>query len=148
VITVFGAYELDDDPARIQHDALWLFLSSEAYWGRWRSRELIERQLASAWRVVGVYDTATGAMVGFARAFSDGCALAYLADVYVAAEVRGHGVGVALVREMVEMGPGANFRWMLHTADAHGLYERFGFAAPSGRYLERPGEPGEHGVPS
>jgi hypothetical protein len=49
---------------------------------------------------------------------------------------------------MVEMGPGANFRWMLHTADAHGLYERFGFAAPNDRYLERPGEPGEHGVPS
>ena len=27
---------------------------------------------------------------------------------------------------------------MLHTSDAHGLYRQFGFAAPNGRYLERP----------
>ncbi|MBV9203910.1 MAG: GNAT family N-acetyltransferase [Actinobacteria bacterium] len=27
---------------------------------------------------------------------------------------------------------------MLHTSDAHGLYRSFGFAAPDGRYLERP----------
>jgi hypothetical protein len=26
----------------------------------------------------------------------------------------------------------------LHTADAHGLYERFGFAAPTERLLETP----------
>lgn len=85
-------------------------------------------------------------MVGFARALSDGHALAYLADVYVEPGCRGEGLGVALVEEMIERGPGAGFRWMLHTSDAHGLYERFGFAPPDGRYLERdpppPGRPG------
>jgi N-acetyltransferase len=35
---------------------------------------------------------------------------------------------------------------MLHTSDAHGLYRQFGFAAPSGRYLERPAH-GEARVP-
>jgi N-acetyltransferase len=39
---------------------------------------------------------------------------------------------------MVDEGPGAGYRWMLHTSDAHGLYRSFGFAAPNGRYLERP----------
>jgi RimJ/RimL family protein N-acetyltransferase len=34
---------------------------------------------------------------------------------------------------------------MLHTADAHGLYRRFGFASPSERYLERPGRDGAPG---
>ena len=39
---------------------------------------------------------------------------------------------------MIEDGPGAGWRWMLHTSDAHGLYRQFGFARPNHRYLERP----------
>jgi GNAT superfamily N-acetyltransferase len=131
-------HELDDDPARVDVDALWEFLSTEPYWGRWRSRAQVEAQLAAAWRLVGVYETGTGRMVGFARAFSDGVASAYLADVYIERAARGHGLGVALVREMVENGPGASFRWMLHTEDAHALYSRFGFREPDRTYLERP----------
>ena len=137
ITTDEGVYELDDDPTRIDVDALWAFLSTEAYWGRWRERPDLDAQLRSAWRVVGAYDD-DGAMVGFARAVSDGVAIAYLADVYVDARARGAGLGVELVRLMVEDGPGAHFRWMLHTRDAHGLYERFGFAPPDGTYLERP----------
>lgn len=34
-------------------------------------------------------------------------------------------------------GPGRDFRWTLHTADAHTLCARFGFAPPDGTYLER-----------
>ena len=48
------------------------------------------------------------------------------------------GLGVAVVRTMIEDGPGATFRWTLHTDDAHGLYARFGFAPPDRTYLERP----------
>lgn len=135
--TAHGEFELDDDPCRVDRDALWSFLASEAYWGRWRQRADVERQLDSAWRVVGVYETATGRMVGFARAVSDGVALAYLADLYVSADARGHGLGKALVQVMVDDGPGADFRWMLHTSDAHELYGRFGFAPPDPAYLER-----------
>jgi N-acetyltransferase len=131
-----GNYEIDDDPARIDPAAAVSFLSTEAYWGRWRGEQEIRRQIAAAWRVTGAYDPA-GAMVGFARAFSDGGS-AYLADVYVLAAHRGAGLGRAIVRMMVDEGPGAGLRWMLHTDDAHGLYRSFGFAAPNGRYLERP----------
>jgi hypothetical protein len=28
-------------------------------------------------------------------------------------------------------------RWILHTVDAHGLYKKFGFAAPNSRLMER-----------
>jgi GNAT superfamily N-acetyltransferase len=132
-----AGYQLDDDPARVDRDAAWKFLSTEAYWGRWRSREVLDAQIDGAWRVVGGYETATGRMVAFARAFSDGASVVYLADVYVLRECRGLGVGVALVETMIERGPGAHFRWMLHTQDAHGLYRRFGFAEPDQRYLER-----------
>ena len=131
-----GHYELDDDRGRIDPGAAVAFLTTQAYWARWRSAEDIKRQIAGAWRVVGVYDRA-GAMVGFARAFADD-ANAYLGDVYVLPEHRGAGLGKAIMQLMIEDGPGASWRWMLHTADAHGLYRQFGFAAPTSRYLERP----------
>jgi GNAT superfamily N-acetyltransferase len=133
-----GAYEVDDDPLRVDRDRVWTFLSTSAYWARWRARDDLERQLDTAWRVVGAYEP-SGRMVGFARAVSDGVAFAYLADVYVESDARGRGLGTALVRAMVDQGPGAGFRWALHTSDAHGLYGRFGFRAPDPTYLERPG---------
>ena len=133
----FGSYEIDDDPARIDPAAAVSFLTAEAYWGRWRGEQEIRQQIAAAWRVTGAYDSA-GAMVGFARAFSDGGS-AYLSDVYVLPAHRGAGLGRAIVAMMIEDGPGAGWRWMLHTSDAHGLYRSFGFA--------RPARPGTWSVP-
>jgi GNAT superfamily N-acetyltransferase len=133
-------FETDDDLARVDVDVVWEFMSTQAYWGRWRERAQVERQLAGAWRVVGAYRTDTGAMIGFGRAVSDGVSIAYLADVFVVDEARGNGVGKALVRAMIEDGPGAKFRWGLHTADAHELYRRFGFTEPDATYLERPSD--------
>ena len=72
------------------------------------------------------------------RAVSDGVNFAYLADVYVEAVARGAGLGTAIVRAMVEDGPGRAFRWTLFTNDAHGLYARFGFAAPDATAMVRP----------
>ncbi|GAA5155650.1 GNAT family N-acetyltransferase [Pseudonocardia eucalypti] len=130
-------YEVDDDPGRIDVDAVTAYLRAEVYWARWRTDDVIRAQIRDAWRVVGAY-APDGAQVGFARAWSDGHASAYLADVYVLDEHRGHGLGKALVRKMIDDGPGAKFRWMLHTEDAHGLYRQFGFAPGGHMYLERP----------
>jgi len=138
VIVTVDRFELDDDPRRVDRDAVWRYLSTEAYWGRWRTRDQVEQQIDGAWRVVGLHDP-SGATVGFGRAVSDGVGFAYLADVYVEEAVRGHGLGVALVRFMVDDGPGRAFRWALHTRDAHGLYARFGFAPPDDSYAERRG---------
>jgi len=141
VIFTSGAYELDDDPSRTDKDAVWRFLSTEAYWGRYRSRADFEAQMASAWRVVGVYESATGRQVGFARAISDGVAFAYLADLFILADARGGGLGKELVATMIDRGPGAGFRWSLHTSDAHDLYRKYGFTEPDTRYMERPSRP-------
>jgi GNAT superfamily N-acetyltransferase len=120
---------------------VWQFMSEQAYWGGWRSREVVEQQIDVSWRVVGCYHRASGRMVGFARAVSDGLSQAYLADVFVLPEHRGHHLGAGLVEHMIERGGGPHFRWMLHTGDAHGLYARFGFRPPETTYLERPGRP-------
>jgi len=141
-----GDYVIDDDPARIDAGAAVAFLTTEAYWGRSRTEPAIRRQIATAWRLVGAYDR-TGAMVGFARAFGDGGSV-YLADVYVLSGHRGAGLGKAIVSAMIDDGPGAGLRWMLHTSDAHGLYREFGFTQSTDhRYMERPSlaEPGPRG---
>jgi predicted N-acetyltransferase YhbS len=51
-------------------------------------------------------------------------------------EVRGRGLGVELVREVVENGAFTGVKW-LHATDAHGLYEPFGFGRPDAKVMER-----------
>jgi GNAT superfamily N-acetyltransferase len=130
-----GGYELDDDPGRVDLEVVFRYLSEESYWAAGRPRETVERLVREAARVVGVYRA--GRQVGFARAVSDGVAVAYLADVFVLPEHRGHGLGKELVREMVERGPLADVRWLLHTSDAHELYAQVGFGQPGERIMER-----------
>ena len=125
-MTYFPSAGVED----VDRDWIWRMLSSEAYWGRWRTRADVDAQLDAAWRVIGVYDDATADQVGFARAFSDGLADAYLADVIVDPAHRGRGIGKMIVQAMIDDGPGQHFRWTLFTSDAHGLYAKYGFAAP------------------
>ena len=127
--------ELDDDPNRIDVDAVHDFLSNHAYWAKGRPRETVERTVREASRVVGLY--ADRRQIGFARAFTDGVAAVYLADVYVLPDHRGRGLGIELVREMVEGSAWTDRTWLLHTRDAHELYRRFGFTGASDRVMER-----------
>ena len=134
---MLNRYEITDDRHRIDLRAVHEFMS-DVSWGRWRTHEIIEQQVTQAWRVVTAHTRSDAAMVGFARAFSDGVSVAYLADVYVSPQHRGHGLGMALIDAMIESGPGQSFKWMLHTHDAHGLYAKFGFKPATNAYLERP----------
>ena len=126
-------YELDDDPARIDRDAVHVYLVG-SYWAEGRRREVQDALIDSAARVVGLYRD--GELVGFTRAISDGHVQSYLADVYVLEGHRGRGLGVELVRFSVDEGPLAGTKWYLHTRDAHDLYRRVGFVEPSERVLE------------
>jgi GNAT superfamily N-acetyltransferase len=131
--------ELDDDPARVDLDAVFHFLAAESYWAKGRPRETVERLVHGASRVVGLYEGER--QVGFSRTVSDGVAIAYLADVYVLPELRGRGLGEELVHETVERGPFAHCRWVLHTADAHSFYEKLGFGPPDASLMTRPARP-------
>jgi GNAT superfamily N-acetyltransferase len=131
-----GGLELDDDKARVDTAEVYRFLADESYWARGRPRETVERLIREASRVVGLYEG--DRQIGFCRAFTDGVAIVYLADVYVLPEYRGRGLGEELVREMVENGPYASLKWLLHTEDMHPLYRKFGFAEPNYKVLERP----------
>jgi len=39
---------------------------------------------------------------------------------------------------MIDEGPLAGRKWLLHTEDAHDLYRRFGFTEPTYKLMERP----------
>ena len=128
-------YELDDDRERLDRDAVHAWIAGESYWAEGRPRERQDELIDASARVVGLYKD--GEQVGFARAVDcDPAGFVYLADVYVLDAHRGHGLGVELVREMVENGPFADRKWILHTRDAHSLYGKFGFA-PHPRLLQR-----------
>jgi GNAT superfamily N-acetyltransferase len=132
-----NGYELDDDPGRIDRDAVHSYVGGVSYWAKGRTREVQDALIDGAARVVGLY--CDGEQVGFSRTLSDGHAQSYLADVYVLDEHRGRGLGVELVRFSVNEGPFAKTKWFLHTQDAHELYRKFGFTEPSERALERLG---------
>ena len=129
-------YELDDDTGRIDRVAVHRFISEESYWAPGRGRDVMDGLIERAARNVGLYSP-DGSQVGYTRTVDAPDAwLVYLADVYILDDHRGSGLGVELVRFTIEEGPYADRRWLLHTADAHGLYAKFGFTA-SDRILER-----------
>ena len=128
-------FELDDDPAGVDLDAVHAFLSNEAYWALGRPREEVERLVSEARRVVSLFHD--GRQIGFCRAASDLTSFVYLADVYVLEEHRGRGLGLALVREMIDGSELRKLKWLLHTGDAHDLYRRLGFTEPDRRVMER-----------
>lgn len=125
--TLPDGFELDDDPARIDIGAVHRFISEDSYWGRGRPRELVERAILNSARVMGLYRE--DAQVGFARAISDGTIVAYLADVYVLADYRRRGLGLEVVRELIDNGPYKDLTWLLHTEAQQGLYQKLGFSS-------------------
>ena len=128
-------YELDDDRERLDREAVHAYLGGVSYWAEGRTRERQDELIDASERIVGLYHD--DRQIGFARAVDcDAAGFMYLADVYVLDEHRRRGLGVELVKEIVERGPFAGRRWVLHTRDMHSLYEKFGFG-PNVRLMER-----------
>ena len=82
----------------------------------------------------GAYEE--GEQIGFARVVTDGATYAHLMDVFVLSEHRGRGLGKELVRAVLSHPDLQGLRkFTLHTADAHSLYEQFGFHRVEGEDL-------------
>lgn len=125
-----GTYTLSDDPARLDVAAIHAYLQ-RAYWSEDIPRALVERALPAS-LCIGAYDS-SGAQVGLARFISDYATFCYVCDVYVLEEHRGKGLSKAMMKMATEHPQLQGLRrWMLATADAHGLYAQFGFT-PSAR---------------
>ena len=77
---------------------------------------------------------------GFGRVVTDRATFGYLCDVFVLASHQGQGIARAMVTSLVDHPTVATVgRFLLATADAHGVYEALGFATISSpeRWMER-----------
>jgi ribosomal protein S18 acetylase RimI-like enzyme len=120
-------YEISSDPARLDVDAIHAYLT-RSYWSPGIPLETVKRATRNS-LCFGVYEKTGGAQIGLARVVTDYATFAYLCDVYVLEEHRGHGLGKELMRAvMAHPALAGARRAMLATRDAHGLYRRFGFA--------------------
>jgi ribosomal protein S18 acetylase RimI-like enzyme len=127
-------YVISSDPSWVDVDVVWRFLSEESYWARGVPREIVLKSLAHSISF-GVYQIGSlndsesvRKQVGFARVASDCATFAYLADVFILTEHRGQGLSKRLMEAVVAHPELQGLRrWLLFTADAHALYEKFGF---------------------
>lgn len=127
---------LSGDTSRMQIDVIHRFLSEESYWAQGIPRETVEESIQHS-LCFGAFQGS--AQVGFARVVTDRATYAYICDVFVLPTHRGRGLSKKLVEE-VNAHPDLQGlrRWGLVTQDAHGLYSRFGFQAPTtAAHLER-----------
>ncbi|MFI7365425.1 GNAT family N-acetyltransferase [Streptomyces sp. NPDC050149] len=120
-------YEISSDPARLDAARIHNWLSNDAYWAKGRTREHQDRAIAGSLNF-GAYDLASGEQTGYARVVTDLATFAWLCDVYVDPAARGHGLGGRLVAAARDrLAPTGVRRFLLATADAHGVYEKVGF---------------------
>lgn len=100
-------------------------LLKATYWGSQRTPELDRRAFGHSICAIALDD---GLQVGFARAHGDQTLFARISDVIVWPGHRGKGIGKALVEALLDHPELRTVQtWMLNTADAQGLYERYGF---------------------
>ncbi|MFD3485360.1 GNAT family N-acetyltransferase [Streptomyces sp. NPDC058665] len=122
-----AAYEISNDPARLDADRIHRWLSTDAYWALGRDRDVQDKAIAGSLNF-GAYDAGSGEQVAYARVVTDHATFAWLCDVYVAPVARGKGLGTELVAAVRgHLTPLGVRRMMLATEDAHGVYEKVGF---------------------
>ncbi|MGI8732487.1 MAG: GNAT family N-acetyltransferase [Pyrinomonadaceae bacterium] len=133
-----GEYSISTDKLRLDLEVIHNFLSHRSYWAQGRDLEVIKRGIENSLNF-GIYQK--GRQVGFARVVTDYATFAWLADVFVLEEHRGHGLGKWLIEVILSHPRLQGFRrWALATKDAHELYRNFGFdelKRPE-RWMERP----------
>ena len=121
-----NTYDISSDPSRLQLDAIHAYLT-RSYWSPGIPRDVVVRAIANS-MCFGLYQGES--QVGFARVVTDKASFAYLADVYVLEAHRGQGLSKRLGGEILAHPDLQGLRrFLLATADAHGLYAQFGFNA-------------------
>ena len=120
-----GKYLITTDVAAVDVDVVHQYLSTESYWAKGIPRETVSRSLQHSICFSVLHE---GLLIGFARVTSDHATVAYVGDVFVLSTHRGKGLSKWLM-ECITIHPELQGlrRWMLATADAHGLYAKFGF---------------------
>lgn len=129
-------YLISDDNDLLNVDAICDFLA-RSYWANKRPRHVIEKSLKHSLNF-GMYDG--DRQVGFARVVTDHAVFAYLCDVFIDEDHRGHALGKWMMQCVMNHPDLQGLRrWCLVTRDAHGLYQQSGFTelADPSRWMEK-----------
>jgi GNAT superfamily N-acetyltransferase len=131
----WGEYFISDDKTLLNLDVIHGFLQ-RSYWANKRPLERTAKAVDNS-HCYGVYDKDDN-QVGFARVVTDDATVFYLCDVFVDEGHRGKGIGKLLVSHIFNEQRYQGMTGLLGTADAHGLYEKFGFLRDPVRLMRRP----------
>ncbi|MGI8811303.1 MAG: GNAT family N-acetyltransferase [Pyrinomonadaceae bacterium] len=132
-----GGFLITTDQQRLDLNTIHAFFVNDSYWAQNRTIEQTERAMENS-ICFGVFQAEK--QVGFARVVSDLATFAYVGDVFILAEYRGHGLSKWLMETIVNYSELQGLRrWVLATRDAHGLYSQFEFAPlrHPDRWMER-----------
>jgi GNAT superfamily N-acetyltransferase len=133
------AFLVSTEPSLVDVDVVHRWLTESSYWVPGIPRAIVAHGIEHSLNF-GLYVGEDRRQIGLARVITDYATFAYVCDVFVLDEHRGGGLGVWLM-ECVAAHPELQGlrRWMLGTKDAHGLYEKTGFApvAAPDRWMER-----------
>jgi len=120
-------YRLSEDPADLDLERVVRWITTDAYWAKGRTREIVERSFANS-VPMGLY-APDGQQVAVARIVSDRATFVWLCDVYVDRDHRGRGLGTIIANWSAEWAERQGIkRVVLATLDAHGVYAKAGFA--------------------
>jgi GNAT superfamily N-acetyltransferase len=120
--------EISTDRSRLDVAMIHAFLA-DSYWVPGITRASLEKCMRHS-LCFGIY--VEGRQIGFARIVTDYVRYAHLLDVFILPEFRGQGIAKLLMNNILSHPELQTItRYMLHTRDAHGLYEQFGFTAPA-----------------
>jgi ribosomal protein S18 acetylase RimI-like enzyme len=114
-----------------------LALFQSAWWTSTRSSEAVDRMIEGSDLAVGLVDSTSDRLVGFARAITDGVFLAVVLDVIVAPDTRGAGHGARLMDELLARPElaGVESIELVCQPELIGFYSRWGFTDRVGRSL-------------
>ena len=119
--------EISTDKSQFDLELIYQYLSQESYWAKNIPKEVFLRSIE--------HSLCFGALIGnsqlgFARVVTDYATYGYLADVFILSEYRQQGISKKLVEAVISHPQLTGLRRItLATADAHGLYQQFGFKA-------------------
>lgn len=131
-MTVSVISELSDQQRTELHD-----LFQNEWWTEGREPDEIQKMLNESDVIIGMADTTTNELIGFARVLTDTVYKALIFDVIVRSDHRGTGLGERLIEQVIEhpaLSQVAHFE-LYCLEELVPFYERWGFTAEPGNLL-------------
>ncbi|SMF79230.1 Predicted acyltransferase [Paenibacillus uliginis N3/975] len=129
----FEDYLISTDKTLLNYENVCGLLAG-TYWANKRPVEQIKKAIETS-LCFGVYHGEK--QIGFARVITDWATAYWLCDVIIDDEYRGKGIGKKLVETIIHSEELKDITGFLGTADAHRLYEQYGFVKDAESFMVR-----------